>query len=41
MHTKGHNTKEISKIINLPEVEIVQIINEYELQKKSEQTLFH
>ncbi len=41
MYNKGYEIKEISKIINLSEVEIVQIINEYELRKKSGQTLFY
>ena len=41
MYNKGYEIKEILKIINLSEVEIVQIINEYELRKKSGQTLFY
>jgi len=35
MHTKGYEIKEISNIINLPETEVEQAINEYELRKNS------
>ena len=35
MHIKGYDTKEISSIIGLPETEVKQTINEYELRKKS------
>ena len=35
MYDKGYDIKEISNIVNLSEVEVRQIINEYELRKKS------
>ncbi len=35
MYDKGYDTKEISSIIGLPETEVKQTINEYELRKKS------
>lgn len=35
MYTKGYDIKEISSIVSLPETEVEQIINEYELRKKS------
>ncbi len=41
MYMNGYEIKEISSIINLSEVEVKQVINEYELQKKSGVMLFH
>ena len=40
MHTKGYDTKEISSIVSLPETEVQQTIEDYELRKKSEIILF-
>lgn len=40
MHTKGYDTKEIASIVSLPEAEVKQTIEEYELRKKSGIILF-